>query len=180
MNPRAPSPRRASKGTAILLALVFGVILLQFAIAYSSMVSQSRPQTDQIDERIRLQYLANGLSEIALLKYQKFPADFYNCWRYQASTSANLEFWQDQTGRLAEFTHLAPEFKIDAFTGSNSSFNSAPIKLWLVDIRVMTDNPWGVEALQIRSKAEYTGRTGRTINVVTGRTVRTERVTQGP
>ena len=171
--------RDTRQGTAILLALVFGVILLQFAIAYTSMVRQSRPQTEQIDERVRLQYLANGLSEIALLKYQKFPSDFYNCWRYQASNPVSLEFWKDANCPLADFTHEAPEFldyKVNGFTDSNSSFNTAPVKLWLLDVRLMTDNPWGVEALQIRSKAEYTGRSGRTISVVTGRTVRTERV----
>jgi len=169
------------RGTAIILALVFGVLLLQFAIAYSGLVGKSRPQTDIIDERVRLQYLSTGLTEIALLKFQKFPADFYNCWRFQASSSANLSFWQDPTGPLAEFSIAAPEFveyKTNGFAASRSSFNERPIRLWLTEMRLMTDNRWNVEVLQIKAHAEYPGRTGNPVNIDTVRTLRTERITR--
>ncbi len=174
----APTGRR---GTAIVLALVFAVILLQFAIAYSGLLGQSRPQTEIIDERVRLNYLSKGLTEIALLKFQKFPTDFYNCWKAQASTSKNLNsFWLDKTGPLARFTIAAPEFKEyekNGFTESRSSFNVMPIRLKLTEMRLMTSNQWNIEALQIKANAHYTGRSGKSINVDAVRIVRTERIT---
>lgn len=172
--------KSARQGVALVFALVFAVILLQFAISYSGLISQSRPQTDIIDERVRLHYVAMGLTEVALLKFQKFPADFYNCWRHQASASANANFWLDTKGPLASFSIAAPEFNQYATTGfteSRSSFNSTPIKVKLSEIRLITDNRWNVEVLQIKANAQYAGRTGKPINVDTVRTLRTERTT---
>ncbi|HNW34796.1 MAG TPA: hypothetical protein PKM25_07690 [Candidatus Ozemobacteraceae bacterium] len=171
----------ARQGTAVILALVFGVLLLQLAIAYSGLIGQYRPQTEIIDERVRLQYLSAGLTEIALLKFQKFPADFYNCWRFQASSSANPSFWLDTSGPLPEFSITAPEFNqvaANGFTTSRSTFNDRPIRLCLSEMRLMTDNRWNVEVLQIKAHARYTGRSGNVINIDTIRTVRTERVTR--
>ena len=172
-----PTDRR---GTAIVLALVFAMILLQFAIAYSGLIGQSRPQTEIIDERVRLNYLSKGLTEIALLKFQKFPSDFYNCWKAQASSSKSLNFWLDTTGPLARFTIAAPEFNeyaVDGFTESKSSFNEMPIRVNLTEMRLMTSNQWNVEALQHRANAHYLGRSGKEINVDAVRVVRTERIT---
>lgn len=161
------------QGIALVFALVFAVVLLQFAIAYSGLVRQSRPQTDKIDERVRLHYLANGLAEIALLKYQKFPADFYYCWSYASETAT--------TGPLKAFTVDAPEFKIENFMSSSSSFNSEPITIKITDMKLLTNNPWKTEALEIKATACYKPRTGgEEIEVVAGRIVRTERKRQGP
>lgn len=169
------------QGTAIVLALVFATILLQFAISYSGLIGQSRPQTEIIDERVRLHYLSKGLTEVALLKFQKFPSDFYNCWRYQASTSANVSnFWLDTSGPLARYTIEAPEmkeYKTTGFSGSTSSFNTKPICFNLTEMRLMTSNRWNIEVLQIKANAHYTTRSGKSVNVDAVRTVRTERVT---
>lgn len=168
------------RGTAVILALVFAMILLQFALLYSGLIGQSKPQTELIDERVRLQYLSRGLTEIALLKFQKFPADFYNCWRYQASTSANASFWLDTTGPLARYTIEAPEmkeYKTTGFSESKSSFNDRPICFNLTEMRLMTSNRWNVEVLQIKANAQYSSRSGKTVTVDAVRTVRTERVT---
>lgn len=168
------------QGTAIVLALVFATILLQLAISYSGLIGQTRPQTELIDERVRLHYLSKGLTEIALLKFQKFPSDFYNCWRHQASTSTNVSFWLDTNGPLARYTIEAPEmkeYKTTGFSESTSSFNTRPICFNLTEMRLMTSNRWNVEVLQIKANAHYTTRSGKAINVDAIRTVRTERVT---
>lgn len=180
MNHVSPSNPGSRRGTAIVLALVFAMILLQFAISYSGLIGQSRPQTEFIDERVRLHYLSKGLTEIALLKFQKFPADFYNCWRFQASTSKNISFWLDTTGPLARYTIEAPEmkeYKTKGFSESTSSFNDRPICFNLTEMRLMTSNRWNVEVLQIKANAHYSTRSGKSINVDAVRTVRTERVT---
>ncbi|MGM0598870.1 MAG: hypothetical protein ACQETH_03525 [Candidatus Rifleibacteriota bacterium] len=143
------------KGMALILALVFAVVLLQMALAYSSMTKSSKPQTIQIDERIKLDYLAKGLTELALLKFQLYPGDFYACW--EAAEKGN-DKW------LKSFTTQAPEFTINNFTESSSSFNNQAIGIQLASMALYTDNKWNKEALFIQAGAEYTDQYGRNIS----------------
>lgn len=158
------------KGTAIILALVAGTVLLQLAVIFTMQVRNSRPQTDLIDERVRLQFLANGLTEVALLKFQKYPADFYNCWRYR----------EEDAGPLLNYTTRANEFSLlTADDQPNSSFNQNPIAIELATMTLATsdDQHWRTEVLLIRTEATYDSRRGRTLTSDSVRTVRTERLT---
>ena len=65
------------KGSAIGLCLVFCSVMLVLGLAYAKMVSNSKSQTDKIDDVIRFDYVANDIFEKAILKYQLYPADFY-------------------------------------------------------------------------------------------------------
>jgi len=144
-----------NKGTALVLALVFAVVLLQLALAYSSMTRNTMPQTVQIDERIKLDHLAQGINELAVLKFQLFQADYYAAW--EAAGLGNRQF-------LNDFTINAPEFTINNFTVSSSSFNAAPIGMQLASMALVTDNRWRNEALYIRSIAEYEDQFNRTVS----------------
>lgn len=154
------------KGMALILALVFAVVLLQMALAYSSMTTATKPQTIQIDERIKLDYLAKGLTELALLKFQLYPGDFYACW--EAAEKGNDQW-------LKTFTTEAPEFTIDNFTESSSSFNDQPIGIQLASMALYTRNKWDKEALFIQAGAEYTDQYGRSISKNAVRIVSLER-----
>ncbi|HQB82971.1 MAG TPA: hypothetical protein PLR50_05715 [Candidatus Rifleibacterium sp.] len=154
------------RGVALLLALVFAVVLLQMAIAYSSMTRGSKPQTVQIDERIKLDYLAHGLTELALLKFQLYPADFYACWEAAK---------KGQPQHLRAFTINAPEFTINNFNESNSSFNAVPINIQLASMAILTNDKWKTEALFIQAGAAYTDQYGRNIAKEAVRLVSLER-----
>lgn len=158
---------RSRSGMALLLALVFAVVLLQMAIAYSSMTRQSKPQTVQIDERIKLDYLAHGLTELALLKFQLYPADFYACW--DAAKKGKPEY-------LKTFTVDAGEFTINNFSDSNSSFNNIPINIQLASMAILTNDKWKTEALFIQAGAAYTDQYGRSISKEAIRLVSLERI----
>lgn len=155
------------KGMALILALVFAVVLLQMAIAYSSMTRASKPQTVQIDERVKLDYLAHGLTELALLKFQLYPADFYACW-----DAAKLGVPQ----HLRTYTINAPEFTISGFSDSKSSFNQAPINIQLASMAILTNNKWNTEALFIQAGAAYTDQMGRSISKEAVRLVSLQRM----
>lgn len=154
-------------GVALIMALVFAVVLLQMAIAYSSMTRQSKPQTVQIDERIKLDYLAHGLTELALLKFQLYPADFYACW--EAAKKGKPEY-------LNTFTVNAAEFTINNFVDSNSSFNNIPINIQLASMAILTNAKWKTEALFIQAGAAYTDQYGRNISKEAVRLVSLERI----
>lgn len=157
------------RGMALLLALVFAVVLLQMALAYSSMTSQSKPQTLMIDERVKLEYLAHGFTELALLKFQMYPADYYACWEaHQLGTS----------DYLVDFTIGAPEFlnTTGSSTSSFNHFNQTNVSIQLASMAILTDNRWKTEALLIQATAAYTNQSGTNISKEAVRIVSTERV----
>ena len=68
------------KGSALAVALVLSTVLLVLGLSYSKLTQQTNMPTQKIDEKIRLKYLADGLAQIAMLKFQKFPSEFYAAW----------------------------------------------------------------------------------------------------
>ncbi len=154
-------------GAALILALVFAVVLLQMAIAYSSMTRASKPQTIQIDERVKLDYLAHGLTELALLKFQLYPSDFYAAC--EAAKKGQKQY-------LNTFTTNAPEFTINNFGESNSSFNAVPINIQLASMAILTNDKWKTEALYIQAGAAYTDQFGRNISKEAVRLVSLQRI----
>lgn len=164
---RKPQDKR--KGMALILALVFAVVLLQMAIAYSGMTRGIKTQTVQIDERIKLDYLAHGLTELALLKFQLYPGDFYACW--EAHKKGNSQY-------LKDFTIDADEFKTPIVTDSKSAFNDRPSSIQLASMAIFTDNKWNKEALFIQAVAGYEDQFGRSISKDAVRIVSVERITK--
>lgn len=149
-------------GMALVMALAFAMILLQMAISYSGMTRSSKPQTVQIDERIKLGFLARGITELAILKFQMFPADYYACW----------EAYKDYgiSEYLTRFTTGADEFKSlggaadGKFSESQSTFNNTELHVQLATMTLFTQNKWNTEALLIQAFASYTDQYGRNIN----------------
>lgn len=157
------------KGSAVALCLIFATVLLMMGLAYSKLTSTSKKQTVQIDERIKLEYLAHGVTELALLKFQLYPADFYAC--LEASRLGKSEY-------LKTFTVGAPEFQ---FTGKNaenksvSSFNNTAVNLQLASMTVLTNNKWNKEVLYIEAFANYTDQYHKSIDKVVTRLVDLDR-----
>mgnify|MGYP003431076939 CR=1 FL=1 len=146
------------KGSAVALCLVFATVLLMMGLSFSKMTSTSKKQTVQIDERIKLEYLAHGITELALLKFQLYPADFYACM-----DAANL----GEPKHLVSFTTGSPEFQ---FTGKNSenksasSFNNTAVNLQLASMTILTNNKWKNEVLYIEALANYNDQYNKNID----------------
>ena len=162
------------KGSAVALCLVFATVLLMMGLAYSKLTSTSKNQTVQIDERIKLEYLAHGITELALLKFQLYPADFYAC--LEASEKGDSSF-------LLGYTTEASEFR---FTGdraekrSVSSFNTTSVNLELASMTIITNAKWKNEVLYIEAFANYTDQFHKSIDKVVTRLVDLNRKTLIP
>ena len=147
------------KGMALIMALVFAVVLLEMAVAYSGMTKESKPQTVQIDERDKLAFLAKGITELAVLKFRLFPSDYYACWEAHEKYNYN--------NPLLQFTVKASEFsQIGVGSTSNSSFNNVSINVQLATMAILTTDPsnkWNTEALLVKAYANYTDQYGRLI-----------------
>ncbi|NLM17542.1 MAG: hypothetical protein GX221_07480 [Candidatus Riflebacteria bacterium] len=144
--------RRAS---AVAVAIVFAAILLQLALAYVYITSQTKPQTVQIDESIRLECEARSLTELALLKFFLFTSDYYAAWE----TGVHHGDWTHSN----KFSVDAPEFKIVS-SASNSSFNTTPVNAWIATMTLLTDSRYNEEALQIVATAKYTDQMNRPVS----------------
>lgn len=139
---------KTKKGSVMALCLVFATVLLVMGLAYAKMTSTSKVQTVQVDERIKLEYLANGITEMALLKFQLYPADFYACMEAANSDKHNDSF-------LKKFTIEAPEFTIRGDKNSHSSFNDSGLNLQLASMTILTNQKWRDEVLYIEALAAY-------------------------
>ena len=148
--------KKNKNGMALVMALVFAAILLQMAIAYSGMTRESKPQTIQLDERAKLDYLARGVTELAVLKFRLFPADYYACWE------AYKDYGNDSY--LKKFTVDANEFKsLGTFTESISTFNNVAVNIQLATMTLFTKNKWKTEALLVQAYANYKDQYGRIV-----------------
>ena len=139
---------KSKKGSAIALALIFATVLLMMGLAYAKLTSNNKKQTVLVDERVKLQYLAHSLTELALLKFQLYPADFYAC---SEATKASTKV----TKYLEEYTTKAPEFEKFKDSISKSSYFDKPIELSLQNMVILTNRKWRDEVLYIRSTATY-------------------------
>lgn len=145
---------KQKKGSAIAFCLTFATVLLTMGLAYSSLTANNKKQTIQIDERIKLDYLAQGMAELAVLKYQLYPTDFYACM--EASENGDDSY-------LKKYT-MAEEFRIIGDKSSKSSFNENGINLEVASFTILTDNKWTNEVLYVEAFANYFDQFGRDIN----------------
>lgn len=161
------------KGSALALTVVFATILLQLALVYSYQVRNTTKSTTQIDGRVRLQYLSDGMAQMALLKFQKFPSDFYNAWEYR----------EVHEGPLKVYSTEAPEFRSGEFDNEDDQ----PVSIISRDKRILvsltrmdlhsSQKKWDEEILTIttgatqRTLSDQDLVTNTTITVKTTRTV---------
>ena len=159
-------------GSAIPIVLIFSFLMLVMGLAYSKLTQSSKIQTIQIDERIKLDYAIESMTELALLKYQLYPADYYACKELDDQgnhtymnqflernvTGQNVPFWQNDESCI-------------------SSFNNKPVHIELIDMRLITSEKWKTEALKVDVHADYTDLYGRDINKTGTKLYEVERIT---
>ncbi len=122
---------RTKKGSALPLVLVFSFLLLTIALAYSKLTQTSKLQSVQIDERIKLDYAVDSLTELALLKYQLFPNDFDMCVKY-ANGGGNTQLYRDFIGDNT--------LKLTGDTSCKSSFNENPVQAEVTTMLLLSSN----------------------------------------
>lgn len=146
--------KKGSRGSAVVIAIVFCGLLAQMAIAYIYTVRTSKNQTSRIDERSRVEFLADGLIELALLKFRLLPSDFYAS--YDAAFSSAVPVGNRTNEYLANFVadnaFTRQEQVEDSILG-NVVYNVQITEMLLHTLA--TDTRWGVQALEIRAEVSY-------------------------
>ncbi len=160
------------KGSAIVIVLVISTTLLVMALGYSKLTKNVTASTAKIDDHVRLQYLADGLAQIVLLKYKKYPSDFYDAWI--AARAGN----NDAESALRAFItgkdgangtgNGAGEFDQSKFLNANdqpismlsanrkgNSENMIHLSVISVDLRTTVNDRWSEDVLTIVTGASF-------------------------
>lgn len=171
--------KKQRRGTAVVIALVFGLLLLQMGVVYTRILRNAKPQTGLIDERSRVEFLANGLIELALLKFRFMPSDFYAS--YEAAFSPRVPPANRDNTYLRSFID-DPVFTIneqveDSLLG-NVVYNAQISDMILHT--VATDTRWGVQALEIRATVTFTAPDAETVTRTVTKVYRVDRTSMAP
>ncbi len=159
-------------GSAIPIVLVFSFLMLIMGLAYSKLTQTSKIQTIQIDERVKLDYAIESMAELALLKYQLYPADYYVCKELEekgTDTYMKQFLEKEVTGDDVPFWQNDDNCK--------SSFNNKPVHIELINMKIITTEKWNTEALQVDAYANYNDLFGRDIDKTGIRLYEVERFT---
>ena len=166
----------SKNGHALILSLVFAAILLQLAISYTGMLKSAHPQNILIDERVKMDFITQGLIEKSILKFQLFPADFY-----AANDATNVASY----GPLVTSVYLNafvndPALSLINFTGANSSISSVTINVSIASMALLTRYRWNQEAIRIQALASYMSKSHGNVQKEQVRLIKINRIANHP
>lgn len=154
------------RGTAVAMALIFATILLLMAIGFVRQLRQAHPQNRLIDERVKVELLANSAIDKAILKFQLFQGDYY-----AAVAASKL----NNPTPLAHFFIDDAGLRYENFGGASSSFSNHTISVAIASVSLLTDWKWNTEALRIVANVTYTDSVGRNVDKDVVRIVKIDR-----
>ncbi len=154
------------RGTAVAMALVFATILLLMAIGFVRQLRQAHPQNRLIDERVKVELLANSAIDKAILKFQLFQGDYY-----AAVAASKLGYHQP----LQDFFINDTGLRYVNFGDASSSFSNHTIGVVIASVSLLTDWKWNTEALRIIANVTYTDSVGRNVDKDVVRIVKLDR-----
>ena len=77
------------KGMALVIVLTFSMVLMVLGSSYISSFSSYKHNNPKHLSKIQADFFAQGISKLALLKFKKFPADFYHAFLYDIASKIN-------------------------------------------------------------------------------------------
>ena len=125
--------RRDARGMALIVVLTIATGLLILGLSYIQNFTQKKPLNPKILEKVQSDYLATGLQKIALLKFKRFPEDFYHAFFYQVAwdnpskrpgllpyTPLPLKVFHDDDILQGKVASLADPLKLDYYNTTYS------------------------------------------------------------
>lgn len=166
------------KGSAVALCLVFCTVILVLGLAYAKLTSNAKEQTAQLDDVVRLDYVANDIFEKAILKFQLYPADFYACM----DAAEKGEEKNDNTFKTYLDAFVNDEtFFFDSDKDPSyvsSTFNAPKITAQLASMTILTSSKWKTEILRLEVTGSYTDQHGKNVSKTITKLVKLDRTVQ--
>jgi len=70
------------RGIAIVIVLVFATALLGLAGVYVRNSREATPINSKILERVQMDFIGQGITQLALLKFKQLPSEFYYAYNF--------------------------------------------------------------------------------------------------
>jgi hypothetical protein len=138
------------RGMAIVIVLVFVMSLMVLGSSYIKNLSNVQPGNTRILDQIQAEFLAQGLHRIAILKFKKYPSDFYHAFIW------NIE--KRKGSRLQTLSPVAPD-PIDSFHGPMNSILqnwngiigscSIPLLSYSTTYRMISHKPYSRDGVEV-------------------------------
>lgn len=163
------------KGSAVALCLVFCTVILVLGLAYAKLTSNAKEQTAQLDDVVRLDYIANDIFEKAILKFQLYPSDFYACLEAAklGETTNNTSLKKYLNDFVNDETLSFNSAKNTTYT--SSTFNTPEINAQLTSMEILTDSKWKNEILKLEVIGSYVDSHGKSVSKTVTKLVNLER-----
>ncbi|MBF0548566.1 MAG: hypothetical protein HQM08_29305 [Candidatus Riflebacteria bacterium] len=128
MKKLANSPRKAM---AIVVVVIFAAVLLVLGGSYIETVRQVQTSNPKELDRIQANFFAQGIQKLAILKFKRFPADFYHGYLHEKARLAG-----------ESVSNITPPKPWDIFLGKDNTplQNSSALKAGLSTLSKYSTN----------------------------------------
>lgn len=131
-------------GMAIVIVLVFAFTLLVLGSAYLKTFTMSKPVNPKMLERLQADCFAQGISQIAMLKFKRFPADFYHAYIHQRAGLTNYN-----PTPMTHFHGAADTPLQDYRPGGTSIADPVPVATYSTRYNMISYKGYSRDALEI-------------------------------
>lgn len=147
-------------GMAIAVVLIFASVLLMLGGAYIKTISNVRKINPKMLEQVQADFFGQGISKIALLKFKKYPSDFYHAFILSKRAIPNSNPTSPSSGPF------------DSFKGADGSIlqmsrniniypllapASFPVQSFVTDFTMVTHKAYNKDGLEITVRVELNG-----------------------
>jgi len=129
---------------AIVIVLVFSFALLVLGSAYLKTFSTTKPVNPKMLDRMQADFFAQGIAQIAILKFKRFPADFYHAYIHQQAGLTNII-----PTPFARFQGAANTPLQDYRPGGTSIGDPVPIATYSTRFNMISYKGYNRDALEI-------------------------------
>lgn len=132
-----------NKGMAILIVLVLATSLLIMGGTYWKTIQQVRPISDNLLQKAQANLLAEGILNIAILKFKELPSDFY--YSYYIARVSTLT---TNLVPLNSFTEVSTSGSL--LTGSIANIDGeGNVASFTTDYQVLSQDKYTSDSLRI-------------------------------
>ena len=135
------------RGMALVMVLAFTLTLLVLGSTYLKNFSNVKQTNPILLEQVQSDYLAQGLQKIAMLKFKKFPSDFYHAYLYSKAKTATYPALLPGPDPLDSF-HGDAGTILQNLTGIASP-SSFPLTGYNSSYRLLTNNAYNKDGLEV-------------------------------
>ena len=143
-------------GMAIAVVLIFSTVLLMLGGAYIKTISNVQKVNPKLLEQVQADFFGQGISKIALLKFKKYPADFYHAFIFSINNPPVTNVSAPGTPTPFESFKGAPGSVLQNDL-SITSPASIPIAFYYTDFKMVTHKAYNKDGLEIIATVSING-----------------------